>query len=95
MEVYRLEPGRTGSVRVGRTPVQIEAYEGMLWVTQAGDPRDYVVEPGQKFVVTRPGLAVMQALSQETVFSVRSLARKAKSIRLPKSRAGGGLALPA
>lgn len=95
MEVYRLEAGKTGSVRVARTPVQIEAYEGTLWVTQEGDPRDYFLEAGQKFVATRPGLTVVQAMKVPVIFSARTLASKPRFLRLPKGRAGGGLAFPA
>jgi hypothetical protein len=41
----------------------IESREGILWVTQKDDPEDYILEPGQRFVVTRRGTLVVQAIS--------------------------------
>jgi hypothetical protein len=37
--------------------------EGSLWVTQAGDPRDYVLNPGEVFIVDRPTSVVVEALA--------------------------------
>lgn len=36
---------------------------GRLWVTQEQDVRDYVLEPGQMFIITQPGEVILQALS--------------------------------
>jgi len=36
---------------------------GRVWVTQEADVRDYVLEPGQMFVIAQPGTVVLQALS--------------------------------
>jgi hypothetical protein len=41
----------------------IESRQGTLWVTQEGDPKDYILEPGQRLVVTRRGTLVVQAFS--------------------------------
>ncbi len=35
---------------------------GVLWVTQAGDQRDYVLQPGEKMVVTRRGKVLIEAV---------------------------------
>jgi len=35
---------------------------GRLWITQEGDLKDYVLEPGQDFWVTRSGSVIVQAL---------------------------------
>jgi len=35
---------------------------GVLWVTQAGDQRDYVLQPGEKMVVTRRGKVLIEAM---------------------------------
>lgn len=41
----------------------IECSEGILWVTQEGDRKDYVLETGQRFVVARRGSVVVEALT--------------------------------
>lgn len=35
---------------------------GKLWVTQAGDPNDYIVRPGENFIITRKGKIAVTAL---------------------------------
>jgi hypothetical protein len=40
----------------------IEVWDGELWITQAGDRRDYFVRPGERFVVNRDGVVLAQAL---------------------------------
>ena len=40
----------------------ITCLNGTLWITQEGDLKDYVVETGRSFWVTRPGTVVVQAL---------------------------------
>ena len=35
---------------------------GVLWVTQAGDRRDYVLLPGQKMTVTKRGKVLIEAM---------------------------------
>lgn len=41
---------------------KIACLEGKLWITQPGDPTDYILEAGENFWVTRPGKIVVQAL---------------------------------
>jgi hypothetical protein len=40
----------------------ITCVKGMLWVTQQGDLKDYIIEAGRSFWVTRPGTIIVQAL---------------------------------
>ena len=40
----------------------ISCREGALWITQEGDMRDYVLDTGQDFWVTKPGTIIVQAL---------------------------------
>ena len=35
---------------------------GILWVTQSGDRRDYVLTPGQTMTVTRKGKVLVEAV---------------------------------
>jgi hypothetical protein len=35
---------------------------GTLWITEEGEPRDFVVGPGEAFVVTRAGRTLVQAV---------------------------------
>ena len=37
---------------------------GILWVTQAGDPEDYLLQQGSAFVANSQGLVLVQALSE-------------------------------
>ena len=47
--------------------IQIACQEGNLWVTQADDPKDYMLKDGDRFVVTRPGLIVVQGVREGMV----------------------------
>ena len=40
----------------------VTCLKGMLWISQEGDHKDYVLTPGQEFVVTQRGLVVVQTL---------------------------------
>ena len=37
--------------------------EGSLWVTQTGDPLDYILNPGEVFIVAQSGGIVIEALA--------------------------------
>ncbi len=37
---------------------------GVLWVTQAGDPDDYLLRAGEQFLASRPGAVLAQALDE-------------------------------
>jgi hypothetical protein len=53
--IWSLEGDRRGDV--------ISCLNGTLWITQEKDTRDYVIESGQKFWVTKPGTLIVQALA--------------------------------
>ena len=42
----------------------ISCLSGTLWITQEGDLKDYVVEAGRNFWVTKSGSVVVQALQE-------------------------------
>lgn len=53
-EFLRIQDGAGQSVAV---------FDGLVWVTQDGDPRDEFVANGETFMLDRPGLAVIEALA--------------------------------
>jgi hypothetical protein len=53
-KVWKIDGDRRGD--------SINCMNGRLWITQEGDLKDYVVEAGQNFWVTKPGSIVIQAL---------------------------------
>lgn len=62
-EMVTLTPPRTG--------LEIEAIEGEVWLTQAGDPIDHVLHAHQSFETHESGTVVVQGLTQAT-FCVRA-----------------------
>ena len=50
---------RMDGVRPGST---LFCDTGVLWVTQAGDRKDYVLLPGQKMTVTKRGKVLVEAM---------------------------------
>jgi hypothetical protein len=53
-KLWSLEGDRRGDV--------ISCLKGTLWITQEGDLKDYILEAGRDFWVTKPGTVVVQAL---------------------------------
>ena len=53
-EFLRIEDGAGQSIAV---------FDGMVWVTQDGDPRDAFVGKGQTFTLDRSGVSLIEALS--------------------------------
>lgn len=43
--------------------LRIEVWDGELWITQEGDQRDYFVKPGMSFLLSRNGIALVNALA--------------------------------
>lgn len=54
--------GRGASVRIeDGAGIMVYIWEGEVWLTQEGDPRDYFVTPGQWFRIKRDGTALLYA----------------------------------
>ncbi len=53
-QTVRLDDFQKGSVLV--------CTKGVLWITQEGDPQDYLLQLGEIFVLEYPGLVLVQAL---------------------------------
>jgi hypothetical protein len=54
-EIWRFERDLRG--------LSVVCTEGILWITQEGDLKDYVLEAGQRYVIARRGLVVVEACS--------------------------------
>lgn len=48
-----------GAVVIGRA--------GAVWITQEGDSRDVIVNPGDMFVIDRPGKTIVEATESSVV----------------------------
>ncbi len=71
--LMREKPGRTGEVDYAlprghvcgwhlRAGGSVRVLQGRVWVTQAGDGGDYVLAAGERFVASRAGRVVVEAL---------------------------------
>ena len=60
-------PARTVHRVEGGKGKQITSVAGVVWVTQAHDPRDIVLSRGQSFILDRKGLAVVYALKDAAI----------------------------
>ena len=56
--VHRIDAGKG---------LQITAVQGLVWVTQANDPRDIILSRGQSFILDRKGLTVVYALKDAAI----------------------------
>ncbi len=48
-------------IRDGKGQI-LAVFDGLVWVTQDGDPRDAFVAKGGVFTFDRPGLAIVEAV---------------------------------
>ena len=51
----------------------IICHEGQVWITQAHDVKDYVMEKGDAFVITMRGQVLVQALTYSRIGYVENL----------------------
>lgn len=61
--VVDLARGRGWGVKGKRGKQTLFCLKGAVWVTQEGDIRDYLLEEGDAFLVTLPGLVLVRALT--------------------------------
>lgn len=59
--VLSLDPGQFISLD-DACGTHIRSCEGTVWITEEGERRDFVVGPGDAFLVTRPGRTLVQAM---------------------------------
>jgi len=59
---------RGGTLRiVDGQPHVIDVFQGQVWITQDGDPRDIILEAGESFRVEGNGLTLVQAFKDARV----------------------------
>jgi Protein of unknown function (DUF2917) len=58
----------------------VAVFEGQVWVTQSGDPHDFIVGAGESLALDRPGLAIVQGLRDS-----RIMVLEPETIVLPSS----------
>ena len=61
--IVDLAAGQGWGVKGKRRQQTMFCLQGNIWVTQEGDIRDYVLEEGDAFLVTLPGLVLVRALT--------------------------------
>ena len=66
-KIVGLEVGQGWALKGRRRQQTVLCLEGSLWVTQEGDIRDYLLEDGDAFLVTRPGLVLVRALKPSRI----------------------------
>ncbi len=66
VEVY-LFPDEVFKMKGDVRGVQVACQKGKLWITQADDPEDYVLKAGEQFIVTQPGLVLVQGVREGRV----------------------------
>jgi len=58
-----LPPNTTAGFTVPAQGVRITCLSGTLWITGVGDPQDYVLTAGQKFVPRSGGRLVVESMA--------------------------------
>lgn len=59
-----LDKHKLWSIEGDRRGDMINCVTGNLWITQEADLKDYVLEAGKSFWVTKPGTVIIQALEK-------------------------------
>ena len=70
---FELHPGDVFSLTGDSRWRMIVCLRGVIWITQARDMQDYVLTPGEMFLVTQPGKVVVQGLQEAAVKVTPSL----------------------
>ncbi len=71
-ERKHLEKNDILRIKKTRPGMTLSCEKGILWVTQSGDFRDYLLTPGQNMVVKKQGRVLIEAL-REVEFKIVSL----------------------
>ena len=71
--VIDLAAGKGWGIKGKRRQQTLFCIQGRVWVTQEGDIRDYLLEAGDAFMITLPGLILVRALTPARVGYAESL----------------------
>jgi len=71
VETWRARQDETRRLLPGRRGITVRVEEGLLLVTQAGDPEDHVLGPGEELRLEGSGLGVAWAFRPSRVLVVR------------------------
>lgn len=71
--VVDLATGQGWGVKGRRRQQTLFCLHGRVWVTQEGDIRDYLLESGDAFLITLPGLILVRALTAARIGYAESL----------------------
>lgn len=66
-KIVDLKAGQVWAIKGRRRRQTLLCLKGRIWVTQENDIQDYVLEKGEAFLVTRPGLVMVQAFKPACV----------------------------
>ena len=64
---------QTHSLRGGPPLKAVVCHQGQVWITQEKDLQDYVLAPGEIFILTLPGRAVVLALEASRIEIIDNL----------------------
>ncbi len=71
-EKLHLEKNDIFRIKKLRPGMELSCEKGILWVTQSGDYRDYLLTPGQNLVLKKHGRVLIEAF-REVEFKISSL----------------------
>ena len=61
-KIVDLKAGQVWAIKGRRRRQTVLCLKGRIWLTQENDIQDYVLEEGDAFLITRPGLVMIRAL---------------------------------
>lgn len=64
---FQLHKNMIYSLSAAHGGKEISCGQGVLWLTRAGDSQDYVLMPGERFILNQGGKIVIQAMAESLV----------------------------
>ena len=62
--------------------MEVSCATGRLWVTQQGDPNDYILAPGDRLVINRNGRIAVTAMNHARLHLVKPMKLKGAGLAL-------------